>query len=241
MSKDGKHKNKIDPRSPFASLKGLGEKLAVEHRVQAEKARAAKLEEEKRARSLREEEDLLSQAMAGVRPIGPTPVRPKKKPPEGPKVTHQSDDEEVVQELHDLVAGRAPLDFLDSDEYIEGRAADCSKLNLAKLRNGEFAVQSSLDLHGHNREEAKEAVNGFFRESMMKGYRCVLVVCGRGLHTPGGKPVLKELLVRWLGQGQLGSSVLAFSSAKRHDGGVGAIYILLRKDSSLTKKTHRVD
>ncbi|MBI3554750.1 MAG: Smr/MutS family protein [Deltaproteobacteria bacterium] len=178
--------------------------------------------------------------MSGVKRLGPGGSKPRKKPPapasavraqtSGTGLSTSDDDDEVMNNLRDLVEGRAPLDFTDSDEFVEGRAADCSRLDLSRLRDGVFAIQDTLDLHGHNREEAFAAVLGFFAESLKRGYRCVNVICGRGLHTPGGVPVLKELLVRWLVQGRLSYNVLAFSSAKRHDGGVGAIYVLLRRN-----------
>jgi DNA-nicking Smr family endonuclease len=41
--------------------------------------------------------------------------------------------------------------------------------------------------------------------------------------------VLKEELPLWLNRGPIRKIVLAFSTALPHDGGTGAIYVLLRK------------
>lgn len=223
-------KKGIDPNSPFAALGGMRDELATAEKAQAEAERLRRIEREKTERKAREETDLWLEATTGVKRIGGDPALPlKKKKPEGPLQTHADEDEEVLRELSRMVDGRAPLDFNFSDEFVEGRAQDCSKLELGRLKSGELSVQAHLDLHGLNRDEARRAIGEFFSAQMTRGHRCVLVICGRGLHTPGGKPVLKELLVRWLAQGSLSHGVLAFCSAKAHDGGVGALYVLLRR------------
>ena len=61
------------------------------------------------------------------------------------------------------------------------------------------------------------------------GKRCVLLVHGRGLHSPDQLPVLKEALLGWLAGGRFGRLVLAFCSARPADGGAGALYVLLRR------------
>ena len=63
----------------------------------------------------------------------------------------------------------------------------------------------------------------------VEGGRCVLVIHGRGRHSEAA-PVLKEALLGWLAEPPVGSLVLAFSSARGGDGGVGATYVLLRRD-----------
>jgi DNA-nicking Smr family endonuclease len=42
--------------------------------------------------------------------------------------------------------------------------------------------------------------------------------------------VLKQQVARWLSHGLLGSHVLAFSTARAHDGGAGALYVMLRRE-----------
>jgi DNA-nicking Smr family endonuclease len=57
----------------------------------------------------------------------------------------------------------------------------------------------------------------------------VLVVHGRGLHSPGA-PVLKHALPGWLAEPPLGQRVLAFASATPPHGGTGATFVLLRRE-----------
>ena len=77
---------------------------------------------------------------------------------------------------------------------------------------------------------ARPAVERFLHEALRAGHRCVLVVHGRGHNSKDRTPVLKEKLVSWLARSALSRMVLAFTSARPHDGGAGAMYVLLRRD-----------
>ncbi len=101
---------------------------------------------------------------------------------------------------------------------------------IVRLRRGEFAVEAYLDLHGMTQPDSKLALNEFIQESVRKGRRTVLVVPGRGLGSPGGRPVLKHATVQWLSHGTLSGYVLGFVTARPTDGGAGALYVLLRRD-----------
>ncbi len=174
------------------------------------------------------DEDLLfRQAMAGVDRIAdPHGLAP----PPAPRPAHVTDeDAEALARLSELVSGDGPFDIADTDEYIEGAAAGVDKRLLTSLRRGDFALQGHLDLHGMTRADAKEAVERFLGESCLKGTRCVLIVHGRGLNSKDHIPVLKAQLAVWLRRGRIGKAVLAFATARPHDGGAGALYVLLRR------------
>ena len=100
---------------------------------------------------------------------------------------------------------------------------------LKRLRAGEYALQGHLDLHGLDRGEAKQKVVKFVEECRRAGQRCILIVHGRGLHSPDQIPVLKQRVQVWLSYGRLAKYVLAFCSARPEDGGAGAVYVLLRR------------
>jgi DNA-nicking Smr family endonuclease len=92
------------------------------------------------------------------------------------------------------------------------------------LRRGRWVTQEKLDLHGMNRDEARHAVVSFLRECRDRGHRCVRIVHGKGLSSPGREPVLKKLVLGWLTQR---SEVLAFCQARTVEGGAGAVVVLL--------------
>lgn len=175
-----------------------------------------------------DEEALFAQAMSQVVPLAD---RHGTAPPPAPRVPQVvNDDAEALARLSELVSGNGEWDIADTDEFIEGAAPGVNKGLLATLRQGDYAVQGHIDLHGKTKPEAKEAVERFLTQARKEGKRCVLIIHGRGLNSKDNIPVLKESLKTWLCRGAIGRSVLAFSTARVHDGGLGALYVLLRKN-----------
>jgi DNA-nicking Smr family endonuclease len=93
-----------------------------------------------------------------------------------------------------------------------------------KLRRGDWRIQGQLDLHGLRREDAREALAQFIKEANSAGWRCVRVVHGKGLGSPGKAPVLKGRVQSWLIQKR---EVMAFVQARPAEGGAGALVVLL--------------
>lgn len=95
---------------------------------------------------------------------------------------------------------------------------------LRDLRRGRWVVQAQLDLHGMNRDEARRHVGLFLAECLTRNHRCLRIVHGKGLRSPGREPVLKKLVLGWLAQRK---EVLAFCQARPIDGGAGAVIVLI--------------
>ncbi|HVM95857.1 MAG TPA: Smr/MutS family protein [Candidatus Acidoferrales bacterium] len=174
--------------------------------------------------------DLFLRAVAGAQPLHEQQrQRVEHPPPATPAREITEPDAEALAELCDLVSGHAPFDIEQTEEHIEGAVVGLDRRVLRKLRSGEFAYQAHLDLHGMNAEEARVVVERFLTQSYQQGKRCVLIVHGRGLNSKDQMPVLKTRLTGWLARGQWSRWVLAFTSARAHDGGAGALYVLLRR------------
>ncbi|MBK9116141.1 MAG: Smr/MutS family protein [Betaproteobacteria bacterium] len=94
-----------------------------------------------------------------------------------------------------------------------------------KLRRGHWSVQAELDLHGLIVDEAHDALSDFIVDARTRRLRCVRVVHGKGLTSPGKEPVLKGKVRRWLAHWD---EVLAYAEAPRHAGGGGALLVLLK-------------
>ena len=94
-----------------------------------------------------------------------------------------------------------------------------------KLRLGRYGLDASLDLHRRTVREAREDLWRFVEDGIRHNLRTVLISHGRGDRgeTPGR---IKSYVAAWLPELD---GVLAFHSARRHDGGYGAVYVLLRK------------
>ncbi|MBW7833356.1 MAG: Smr/MutS family protein [Simplicispira suum] len=119
--------------------------------------------------------------------------------------------------------------LLDTDDQLSFRRPGIGADVTARLRAGHWSIQRQLDLHGLRVHEAREALGEFIRHAHKAGLRCVRVVHGKGLGSPGKAPVLKGRVQRWLVQK---SEVLAFVQARPADGGAGALVVLLQRVES---------
>ena len=114
--------------------------------------------------------------------------------------------------------------LLETDDEMSFRRRGIGIEVVRKLRRGIWAIQAQLDLHGLRRDAAREALGQFLREAGRTGCRCVRVVHGKGLGSPGREPVLKGKVKSWLVQK---NEVLAFTQARASQGGAGALIVLL--------------
>ena len=176
------------------------------------------------------DEELWTVAVDGTRPLADRSARVKPGPQRLSVAPQELDpDLEAYDELRALVTGEVAFDISDSDEFIEGHARGLDPRVVKRLRRGDFAVQAHVDLHGMLKDEAKSELEAFLAKARQEGKRCVLVVHGRGLHSKDQVPVLKEALKRWMHTARFARHVLGFSTARPHDGGGGAVYVLLKK------------
>ena len=132
--------------------------------------------------------------------------------------------------LRMLPMATVAINLPDTQEYVESSNPAYWPVrngNIAgKLHRGFFSVQDCLDLHGFFVDEAEAATERFLKEALGKGLRCIKIIHGRGLRSPDG-PVLKSALIGWLTY-RYRKNVIAFASARQCDGGLGAIYVLLK-------------
>lgn len=206
-----------------ALLKEAGVELAPEEKTPPP-ARAALPEPQKVEPAT--DEEIFRQAMEGVSPtLWPHfPVRP------APEMRNPVPDGAVQEKqlMEAAVAGDPALKAPDHPEYIEGWVGIASRRFLPGLRDGTYSIQGQLDLHGLGRDEARLAVEEFVRGMSRFRPCCVKIIHGRGINSPNDRAILKESLQRWLSTRRLSKHVVAYASAPLNDGGVGAIYVLLR-------------
>jgi DNA-nicking Smr family endonuclease len=196
-------------------------------RIIAERAaeEAARREAERLAALRREREQRLFALTVG-------PVLPL--PPHGRIEPHRTDipPEPVQRQLDEASVMREALSdefdvetLLHTDEMLSYRVPGLGPEVVRKLREGRWSIQRQIDLHGLRTDEAREALGHFIRDSHQLGLRCLRVVHGKGLGSPGREPVLKGRVLRWLVQK---NEVMAFVQARPADGGAGALVVLLR-------------
>jgi len=109
-----------------------------------------------------------------------------------------------------------------------GRAAGVDRRRSERLRRGRLPVEARLDLHGYTQDQAHAALGRFLGESQARSLRCVLVITGKGTTTEAGG-VLRAQVPRWLNEPGNRARVLAFDYAQPKHGGLGALYVLMRR------------
>ncbi len=201
-------------------LKAIARELA-ERRAQ-EAAEAASREAARRREEA--ERNLFARAAGPVKPLPQDGrIQPVRTLPPPLPVQARLDEQRVLQEaLSDEFDASTLLDVDDAMSFRRpGVGTDVTR----KLRKGEWSIQREIDLHGLRRDDAREALAAFIREAHRHGIRCVRVVHGKGLGSPGKTPVLKGKVQSWLVQKQ---EVMAFVQARAAEGGAGALVVLLR-------------
>jgi DNA-nicking Smr family endonuclease len=170
------------------------------------------------------DDDDFRKAVADVRPL--TPVRratPVRQPP--PPVPVQTLRDERAALLESIERPVTPEEALESGEELVYLREGLSRQVLRRLRRGHWVVQAGLDLHGLNRVEAALEVAQFLARAALRGHRCVRIVHGKGHGSANREPVLKGKLRNWLVPRD---EVLAFCQAPGHEGGGGALLVLLK-------------
>lgn len=165
--------------------------------------------------------ELFREAMRGVKPLakGARAAVTKRKPPARARFTAEDRALVLVESLQD-----GGGDFSDTGDEISFRRAGVQDGVMRKLKRGEYRVEDVCDLHGLRVDEAKQLLREFLAYSLANHRRCVRVIHGKGMGSGPRGPVLKvavNLVLRKT------APVLAFTSARRVDGGTGAINVLL--------------
>ncbi|MES2299150.1 MAG: Smr/MutS family protein [Pseudomonadota bacterium] len=212
----------------FADLKGLRSTLKEQEQARA----VEKAEREKRERLARQEANLFRDSLGGVKVMPKSdklePFAPKRAAPapvreaERPRTQAEEDAQVLRESLSDLFDVDGLLDEDPSLSYArDGVGPDVVR----KLRKRHWPVQDELDMHGMDRDTARDQLGDFLRRAERRGVRCVRVIHGKGLGSAGGEPVLRSIVHSWLVQK---NEVIAFCVANKADGGYGALIVLLK-------------
>jgi len=140
---------------------------------------------------------------------------------------HCNPDGDTLGVLSEIAAGHRPINLPDTQEYVEWVNPDHPETVVPNLHEGRFSVQAFLDLHGCTVSEAEMELDQFLLDSLRKRFRCVKIIHGRGLRSANGGR-LKEAVVKRL-SGHFRKEIIAYVTARQCDGGLGALYVLLRK------------
>ena len=170
-----------------------------------------------------EDSDVFRAAVRDVKPIAPANRATLARPAPAPIPAKRLEDERaVLAELAHLALDGDDIEMEDDATFLRpGLPRDI----LRKLRRTHWVIQDTLDLHGLTGDEAVAETAVFLAACKREGRRCVRIVHGKGLRSPGREPVLKRRIRKLLTRRD---EVLAFVEPRALQGGGGAVVVLLQ-------------
>lgn len=119
-----------------------------------------------------------------------------------------------------------------------GRLDNIDRATARRFAKGDREIDGVLDLHGMTQAAAHNRLVDFLLGAWAQGWRCVLVITGKGMEKPDHRPwpepeqrgILRRALPQWINEPPLKGKILALTHARPHHGGMGAFYVLIRRD-----------
>ncbi|NCO53628.1 MAG: DNA mismatch repair protein MutS, partial [Deltaproteobacteria bacterium] len=99
---------------------------------------------------------------------------------------------------------------------------------LRQLERGRLIPNASLDLHGVAASLVAEKIGHFLQDARYQGWQTLLIVTGRGLHSPTGQTLVRDAAEKYLRQNAEGQ-VAEWGRAPRSYGGEGALAVFLKQ------------
>ncbi len=148
---------------------------------------------------------------------------------EGPNIAQQARREAALGRKPNVDPNYLSTDFVEPvqpNDWLEYKKDGVQEGVYKKLRLGKYPIDAHIDLHRRSVNEARDDVFYFINGSLKRGKRTVLITHGKGERSHP-QAVLKSHVNHWLKQHE---AVLAFHSAQKHHGGLGSVYVLLKKN-----------
>lgn len=187
-----------------------------------------------RAMSDKNEFDLFREMMSDVDPIEQDKVetQPASHQPTEAQLARQ----QAAQKLADSDPEYLSLDYatmVKPDEVMAYKRAGVQEGVFRKLRLGKYDIHARLDLHKMSLEKARDEILRFLKQCQRMDIRTVVIVHGKGERS-NPPAMMKSYVCQWL---QQISDVLCYHSALRHQGGSGALYVMLKKSQEKKLET----
>lgn len=160
-------------------------------------------------------------AVGDVIPLSAQRLHPQPPPPPPIPKSRWRDERSALAESLRPEPLQLALEGGDEAAYL---AHGHSPKILRDLKRGRWTIEDQLDLHGLRRQEAIALLAAFLHDCRRLRRRCVRVIHGKGLGSPGRQPVLKSIVLAWLARRP---EVIAYCQARPAEGGAGAVIVLL--------------
>ncbi|MBR7890213.1 DNA endonuclease SmrA [Marinomonas sp. A79] len=170
---------------------------------------------------------LFAQEVAGIMPLQKSEIYLKKK---GLEVDFQErrSAAQIAIEADNNHLSHDYVEKVDPNAMLEYKRSGVQDGVFKRLRQGKYGIESRLDLHQKTVAQARELVYQFVEDCLRNDIRVAIIVHGKGDRTPDPdmRAMIKSYINKWLKDLD---QVMAFHTAQRHHGGLGAVYVLLRK------------
>ncbi len=229
MAKKKSSKQKAPPpkefsSSPFKSLKGLSALSEPKPQPPAIEVEQAKTEVtvSDDQHSFADEMDFL-----GVKPLsGAVIEEPDTAKNASEEVSSVPDRPRVDDDSAAFLDAVGSMEKIFKDEWPEDETAkQAVPRRMRQVERGLLKPEEKLDLHGLTIDEACPKVRFFLQDSIYQGFKTVLIITGKGLHSSNG-PVLRQAVEKLLDQQR--ELVIEWGVAPRRYGGDGALVVFLR-------------
>jgi len=204
----------------LADLRHIKQELAARAKAHAE----LQAQQQRASRQQAAQHNLFHAAIGAVRPLPPS-QRANLQPAPPPALPRQSEKDEAAALKEALSDEFDVSSLLDTDAQLSFRRPGIGSDVTHQLRRGKWTIQRQIDLHGLRSDDARDALSQFIHNAHQEGLRCIRIVHGKGLGSPGKVPVLKTKVQRWLVQKE---EIIAFVQASPAQGGAGALLVLLQ-------------
>ena len=210
--------------SPFKNLKGLSAFAEQKPQTPAIETKPAKTEVAVSVdqHSFADEMDFL-----GVKPLsGAIIEEPDTVKNASVEVASVPDRPRVDNDSAAFLDAVGSMEKTFKDEWPEDEPAkQAVPRRMRQVERGQLKPEAELDLHGLIIAVASEKVGFFLQDSIYQGFKTVLIITGKGLHSSDG-PVLRQAVEKLLGQER--ELVIEWGVAPRRYGGDGALVVFLR-------------
>jgi DNA-nicking Smr family endonuclease len=115
---------------------------------------------------------------------------------------------------------------VDPHDFISYKQDGIQEGVYKNLRLGKYDIDSRLVLKHLHFDDARLTIYNTLQECHERGIRCVLIDHGIGLHSKPFPAFMKSYVNQWLREMNM---VIAFHTALKQHGGLGAVYVLLKK------------
>ncbi|STQ76689.1 DNA endonuclease SmrA [Grimontia hollisae] len=178
--------------------------------------------------------DLFREMMADVAPIKHDTV-------ERTQQSHQPTDAQLARQLAAQSLSESDPEYLSldyakmvkPDDIVAFKRPGVQDGVFRKLRLGKYDIHARLDLHKYTLKDARDEMLRFLKQCQRMDIRSVIIVHGKGeLSNP--QALMKSYICQWLEQI---IDVQCFHSAQRHQGGTGAVYVMIKKSQEKKLET----